>query len=365
MFRFYDHVIQPVVEALAPKRVIEVGVQYGDQTAKLLEQVDKTGGVVHAVDPLPEFDVAEWEAKWGATLVFHRALSLAVLSEVHGLDLALLDGDHNYYTVTNELRVIEETAAADGVAPPVIVLHDVDFPYGRRDLYYDPENIPAEHRQPYLQLGIDFTTGDLHPDGINNHLTHAVDHDTPRNGVRTGIEDYLASSAVQWNQTWIPGFHGLGILTPVQTLERSPALRQVIEGFSQPAFMDRWTRHLEASRVGELGHTVQRQVADLKAEHNAKLESLTAQINELETLRQALLDAEARAATLPELQLAVSDAQRQIRDEHAAAEHAREDARQTRAELIDTRGQLVALMASPSWRVTKPLRLAKRLAKRI
>jgi hypothetical protein len=33
-------------------------------------------------------------------------------------------------------------------------MHDVLWPYGRRDLYYEPERVPEEFRQPYEMKGI-------------------------------------------------------------------------------------------------------------------------------------------------------------------------------------------------------------------
>ncbi len=41
-----------------------------------------------------------------------------------------------------------------GTPLPVLILHDVGWPYGRRDLYYTPETIPEEFRQPYEQAGM-------------------------------------------------------------------------------------------------------------------------------------------------------------------------------------------------------------------
>ena len=32
---------------------------------------------------------------------------------------------------------------------PLLVLHDVGWPYGRRDLYYDPDDIPASTASPW------------------------------------------------------------------------------------------------------------------------------------------------------------------------------------------------------------------------
>ncbi len=60
----------------------------------------------------------------------------------------IIDGDHNYYTVREELRLIAERAA--GAELPLLLFHDVCWPHGRRDDYFDPEQIPAEYRQPIV-----------------------------------------------------------------------------------------------------------------------------------------------------------------------------------------------------------------------
>ena len=70
------------------------------------------------------------------------------------MDAALIDGDHNWYTVYHELRLLAEGAKRNGTPLPVLILHDVLWPYGRRDLYYAPDQIPEEFRQPYAQQGM-------------------------------------------------------------------------------------------------------------------------------------------------------------------------------------------------------------------
>ena len=53
----------------------------------------------------------------------------------------ILDGDHNYFTLSEELRLIEPSAArARGL--PLLILHDIGWPLARRDAYYAPERIP-------------------------------------------------------------------------------------------------------------------------------------------------------------------------------------------------------------------------------
>lgn len=75
---------------------------------------------------------------------FFRDISHAVLPTLPAMDVALVDGDHNWHTVFHELRMLAETARASLAPLPVLILHDVGWPYGRRDLYYAPERIPEE-----------------------------------------------------------------------------------------------------------------------------------------------------------------------------------------------------------------------------
>jgi hypothetical protein len=68
------------------------------------------------------------------------------------VDAALIDGDHNWYTVYNELRLLAEGARRHGTDLPVLTLHDVGWPYGRLSLLTakrcQPRASAAELRDP-------------------------------------------------------------------------------------------------------------------------------------------------------------------------------------------------------------------------
>jgi hypothetical protein len=108
-----------------------------------------------------------------------------------GFDCILIDGDHNWYTVFNELRLIRELPL---VRPGgFIFLHDVGWPYGRRDLYYQPDTIPAEFRHPFAQKGMIRGQSELaEVGGFNSHYNNALREGGPKNGVLASIEDFLA-----------------------------------------------------------------------------------------------------------------------------------------------------------------------------
>ena len=143
------------------------------------------------IDPVPQFDPSEHERRFPGRYHFHRAISHDVLPELPPVDAALIDGDHNWYTVFNELKMLAATAREAGAPLPVCFLHDVGWPYGRRDLYYAPERIPEEFRQPWAQKGLRLRRGRegrtdlLERGGFNQKMNNALEEGGPRNGVMT------------------------------------------------------------------------------------------------------------------------------------------------------------------------------------
>jgi len=254
MLAFWPEVIRPLLAALQPRSIVEIGSESGKVTRLLLDVAREQGAKtrVVAVDPAPLFDVAAWQRQHGQRLVLHRAPSLAVIPRLDRLDAVLIDGDHNWYTVLHELRAIEARCRQLGRPLPLMLLHDVSWPYGRRDLYYDPPTIPAEHRQPYARRGISPTASELLPEGgINAHLCNAVHEGGPRNGVLTAVEDYLGETAEPFVMARIPAVYGLAILLPVALGERLPRLAELVGAWTVPE-VERFIDRLETARIAML-----------------------------------------------------------------------------------------------------------------
>ena len=153
MFPLWDVAISPVIVAAGAKKVLEIGAFRGETTVRMLENLGPDSEV-HVIDPVPAFDPAVHEQDFPGRYLFYRDLSHNVLPTLPAMDVALVDGDHNWFTVYHELRMLADGARRDGAPLPVLILHDVGWPYGRRDLYYDPETVPEEFRQPYRQAGM-------------------------------------------------------------------------------------------------------------------------------------------------------------------------------------------------------------------
>ncbi|MCP4643297.1 MAG: class I SAM-dependent methyltransferase [bacterium] len=205
---FADSVIKPYLAEHECRTVCEVGAQFGENTVRLLQVPDVT---VTVIDPCLDADLP---AKVGAAdrVVMRPGLSLEILPSLEGpFDCILLDGDHNWYTVYNELRIIRER----GLLRPggAIFLHDVCWPYARRDMYYQPDTIPVEYRHPHACKGIVKGQSELcGSQGEYAHVHNAVMEGGPRNGVLTAVEDLLSEHGRDYLFFRIEAQYGLGVL---------------------------------------------------------------------------------------------------------------------------------------------------------
>jgi SAM-dependent methyltransferase len=251
MLAFWPDVLAPLLTALSPTDIVEVGCESGKTTARLLGLAETIDATVHGIDPAPGFDVHAWQREHGLRFRFHRLPSLVALSAVAHFDAVLIDGDHNWYTVFHELKLIESLSADRGHSFPLVLLHDVAWPYGRRDLYYDPDAIPAEHRQPYARRGISPTASELLADGsggFNAKLCNALHEGGPKNGVLTAVDDFIAQSDQPIELVTIPAAFGLGILLPARLAERRPEVARLVRAWA-PAEIRRFIERLELARI--------------------------------------------------------------------------------------------------------------------
>ncbi|MCU1352389.1 MAG: hypothetical protein JWM05_1598 [Acidimicrobiales bacterium] len=229
MFPFWELAIAPILDAAEVRRVVEVGALRGENTRLMLDRLGPDVEL-HVIDPLPEFDPEEHAKLFGGQYVFHQDLSLNALPRIGAVDAALIDGDHNWYTVYNELKVLAEQARLADAPLPVLIMHDVGWPYGRRDLYYAPEQIPDEFRQPWARGGMQPGRSELKVlGGLNPTMANAMHEGGPRNGVMTAIDDFIAEHDKPLVMLVLPIYFGLAIVVEQERLDRQPALAKVLE----------------------------------------------------------------------------------------------------------------------------------------
>ncbi|MEN6291141.1 MAG: glycosyltransferase [Methanobacterium sp.] len=210
MNRFWKGIIRPIIEGLNPKRMIEIGVDKGDNTRNILEYCSEKNCKLISIDPFPDSSVSELEQRYKDEFTLLMDLSLNVLADIEEADVYFIDGDHNWYTVFNELKTIEDKTTHNF---PLIFLHEMEWPYDRRDLYYNPDDIPSEYTHEYAQKGIDLHTKFLVDEyGVNSGLKNALEYGAKKSGVLTAVEDFLDKVDYDLRLIKVPGFHGLGII---------------------------------------------------------------------------------------------------------------------------------------------------------
>jgi cephalosporin hydroxylase len=283
MFPFWNLAIAPVLEAARAQRIVEIGALRGDNTDQILERLGPNSEL-HVIDPVPQFDVHEYERKHGGQYVFHEALSLEVLPTLGAFDAALIDGDHNWHTVINELRMLAAGTDAAGRELPVMILHDVAWPYGRRDLYYAPDDVPPQWRQPHARRGMGIGQSELRPNGgLNAGMENALTEGGPRNGVMTALEDFLSEFDRPTRTVFVPIYFGLAIVVEEAQLDRQPELRQVLDALeSAPGRLE----------LLELGEDIRLRAATSQQNVRSRLESELAEsrANQLAMLKAVLLN---------------------------------------------------------------------------
>jgi hypothetical protein len=257
------------LEAAAPASVIEVGAFRGELTAELLRWASTSGARVVAIDPTPEPELAALD-EGHLELELIRETSHGALREAPPTDAVIIDGDHNYYTVSEELRLIGERS---GEGFPLVMFHDVAWPHGRRDAYYDPERIPEEHRQP-LAHDVTVAPGEPGIAAVGMHYEWVASREGgPRNGVLTAIEDFAAGRD-DLCLAVVPAFFGFGVLWS-RDAPWSEAVAEIVGPWDRNPLLER----LEANRVGQL---VDRRQMIAMRERQAHLE------RQLDALRERL-----------------------------------------------------------------------------
>lgn len=218
MHQFWESVIKPIIIATQPKIIVEIGSFTGLNTFRILEYCKLCHAECIIIDPKPQYDTHQVRTEYKGQVKFIKKYSLDALPKIHACDLVLIDGDHNWYTVYHELKHIERIAIKSGRFP-IILLHDVGWPYGRRDMYYFPESIPEPFRKPYAQKGMLQGQSELlEHGGLNDFMFNAVHEHGEQNGVLTAVEDYMKQNALPLQYYELQSNNGLGMIVPQSSI---------------------------------------------------------------------------------------------------------------------------------------------------
>lgn len=255
----FGDIIAGALDIAGAREIVEIGAEFGGMSPLLAEQAASRGGMLTSIDPSPKAEFIDWVANHPE--VRHVAApSLEAIAGLSNVDAWVIDGDHNWYTVYNELKQVDAGCRRDG-KPLLAFLHDIDWPCARRDMYYAPDQIPAEFRHPHsFDAGV--VPGDA---GVRagrgfrgmGQFAVALHEGGPRNGVLTAIEDFMAEQLEAGRELGfaeIPAVFGLGILFDLDA-EWSGALAQAVLPYHDNALL----RTLERNRLANYLRVVEMQ----------------------------------------------------------------------------------------------------------
>jgi hypothetical protein len=251
-------ILLPCLEAAGAKTVTEVGAYAGDLTRILVAWASESGARVSAIDPAPQPALVQL-AEDQPALELIRQTSLDALPQIPMPDAIVIDGDHNYFTVSQELRLIGERVPGDEL--PLLLFHDVCWPHGRRDDYFDPDQIPSDSRHATVGAGGGISPGNSGVDPRGLPYPRSAEHEGgPGNGVLTAIEDFVAGRE-DVRLVVVPTFFGLGVAWHTHR-PYSPALASLLGPLDRHPVLER----LETNRVSQLArhYRLQTELWDLQ-----------------------------------------------------------------------------------------------------
>jgi hypothetical protein len=231
MSEFSDIIVE-ALDLANVREIVEIGAEFGGMSSLLADYAAAHEGRLTSVDPCPKQEFTDWAAAHPEVRHIAEA-SLEAFAELEQVDAWVIDGDHNWYTVYNELKRVDAICVRDG-KPLLAFLHDVAWPWARRDLYYAPERIPAPFRHPYsfeggVTLGFPGLLKDRGFRGLGQFAC-AAHEGGPCNGVLTAVEDYVDEVRTEGRGiafARIPAVFGLGILFDTSAAW-APALSELL-----------------------------------------------------------------------------------------------------------------------------------------
>ncbi|MPZ88546.1 MAG: class I SAM-dependent methyltransferase [Nitriliruptorales bacterium] len=235
----FQDLILPALEAVRPRAIVEVGSETGANAKVLVDWAGVHGAVLHSVDPEPADDLVKLAA---VTEHLHvvAEYSPEALPGIGPADAYLLDGDHNHSTVTRELDTIDEVCDRF----PLVILHDVGWPCGRRDQYYAPDRLPADRVHPHSwDEGVTPDNPGTVRGGFRGEGAFAAARHEggPANGVLTAVEDFRERRpGLAYHQ--VPSVFGLGILYP-EDAHFAGAVRDLFDPYDRHPLLERLERN--------------------------------------------------------------------------------------------------------------------------
>ena len=178
--------------------------------------------------------------------------------------------------MSGELSLIAERA--DERPLPLVILRRVLWPHGRRDVYFDPEQVPPTERHPVHPGGGLFPGNPGIAEGGIPYDWPAEREGGPRNGVLTAVEDFVGEHD-GLRLAIVPVFLGVGVLWSEES-EWSAAMDEAMRPWDRNPMLER----LEANRCWRLEGNYARRTVELQLSDDDRLARRERDVAELQRL---------------------------------------------------------------------------------
>lgn len=197
----------PLLEKISPKRIVEIGVELGGNTAVLEKFCIQYRVELHLVDTDLK---AKTEGFEHDMLFYHQKKSIDFFADFRGAQVYFIDADHNYQSVFAELELIGRAHKKED--PLLVILHDTGWPCGFRDCFYDPSTAESPKDTISVVKGPVPWRSDLVEGGFGAALFGWKNREGgAKNGVRHAIEDFVGQRS-GWSRMYFTPFYGICFL---------------------------------------------------------------------------------------------------------------------------------------------------------
>lgn len=208
----YKPILFPLIESVVKQGVAEIGGYKGNHLKELNVLSKRKGVTLHSVNPankiLPEDHLSYFSE---VEFFDQKSSDYFCTKKSQECDIFIIDGDHNFETVSLEL---ENVLTRDNVQ--LVVLHDTSWPCGYIDTFYDKESMVKRKvaNAGYMNLQKDSSdlslpfNFDIDFDEVAESKNDGLESNS---GVTTAIEKSL-SKCSDWGTIKISSIYGLTIL---------------------------------------------------------------------------------------------------------------------------------------------------------
>ena len=208
-------IIHRLVGLVSPRHILLAGARDEALCRALAEAACGCQATLHVSAQTVPAWLKALMADAGNHLMVHAALSAEAIGVLPTPELAWIDEDRNWPTVHRVLGAMLDQARRLGKPFPVTLVCGTGGQLGRRDLYDNPDPIPArrshDDRHPH-RLGLGGQ--DRRSVQAVEAGAQAAEEAAPRRGVLTAVEDFVSAQDGQLRLALLPGFGGFGAVTP-------------------------------------------------------------------------------------------------------------------------------------------------------